>query len=395
MEARERALAESVSARLKEQFGQERRQLEVNAHTALEQASREHAAAIAAVKGEVAQREAAARADGAKAAQTASEQKILGLEQGYAELRSEAAKKLAAQVQARELAESNARQSIAAAETAKTAAENEAKAVRANHEAAINERLHEQREALEKAKTAAVLAEQAKTFAERQKLTMSIQELQRQLARERADILGEGAELDLYEELKSVFVGDRIRRVPKGTAGADIIHEVVENGNVCGKIVYDSKNRSSWRAEYATKLCEDKIAEGACHAILSVLKFPAEAKQLDVRDGVILANPARVAAVAEILRDHIVQNHELRVSNEEREEKQGALYAYITSERFHQHLDSIEAQNDRLLDLDVDEQRAHQALWEKRGKLLKGMQKAQGNLRADVGRIIGTDSAGA
>ena len=31
----------------------------------------------------------------------------------------------------------------------------------------------------------------------------------------------EGAELDLLEELKAVFEGDRIRRVPKGTAGAD------------------------------------------------------------------------------------------------------------------------------------------------------------------------------
>ena len=94
-----------------------------------------------------------------------------------------------------------------------------------------------------------------------------------------------------------------------------------------------------------------------------LLKFPANAKQLDLRDSVILANPARVFAVAEILREHIVQTHALRLSNHEREKKTCALYAYIMSERFSQHLDSIETQTDKLLDLDVDEQKTHQSVW--------------------------------
>jgi hypothetical protein len=215
----------------------------------------------------------------------------------------------------------------------------------------------------------------------------------RKLEKRTAEELGEGAELDLYEELKALFEGDRIRRVPKGTPGADIVHEIVENGKVCGKIVYDSKKRSAWRSEYATKLCEDKIAESAEHAILSLLKFPAETRQLELRDGVILANPARVAVIAEILRDDIVRAHCLRLSNHEREKKKGELYAYITSERFRQHLDSIESQTDRLLEIDVAEQRAHRAIWEKRGGVVKTMQKAHGNLRADVARIIGTSNA--
>lgn len=391
MEARERALSESVSARLKEQFAQERVQIEANARVALEKVQKDSAAAIEAVKSGALQKEAAAREEGSQVARAAAQRQIEALTQANAERQAAAQEKIAQMEREKAAAEASTRERIAAAETAKVAAENEAKSVKENHEAQLNERLQQQREVLEKAKEAAVLTEQAKTFEERQKLQSTVQNLQRQLAKERADVLGEGAELDLFEELKSVFEGDRIRRVPKGTAGADIIHEVVENGKVCGKIVYDSKNRNSWKSEYATKLNEDKIAEGAQHAVLSLLKFPADAKQLDVRDGVILANPARVTAVTEILREHIVQTHGLRVSNQEREKKKGALYAYITSERFQQHLDSIESQADKLLDLDVDEQKAHRAVWEKRGRLLKTVQKAHGNLCADVGRIIGTD----
>lgn len=133
----------------------------------------------------------------------------------------------------------------------------------------------------------------------------------RKLEQKTANELGEGAEVDLFEELKHLFEGDRIRRVPKGTPGADIVHEVIENGKVCGKIVYDFKKRGRWASDYATKLCEDKIAEGADHAILSLLKFPADTRQIAIRDGVILANPARVAVIAEILRDDIVRAHGL------------------------------------------------------------------------------------
>lgn len=197
----------------------------------------------------------------------------------------------------------------------------------------------------------------------------------------------------MLEELKDRFDGDRIRRVPKGTAGADIIHEIIEDGKVCGKIVYDSKNRNAWRSEYATKLCEDKIAEGADHAVLSLLKFPAETRQLEIRDGAILANPARVAVIAEILRDSIVRSHCLRLSNQEREKKKGELYAYITGERFRQHLDSIESHTDRPLDIDVAEEKAHRKVWETRGTVVKTLRKAEGNLRADVARIIGTRDA--
>jgi hypothetical protein len=365
MEARDRELTAAANARAAQQFAHEKAQIEANAKTAIEMLTTQ-----------IATKEAAARADGAKVAEATMQQKLTALEQAKAA--SDAA----------------AKERIAVAEAAKTAAEIEAKAVKESHEAVMNGRLKEQREALEKDKAAAILADQAKTFAERQKLQSTVQNLQRQLERERADVLGEGAELDLYEDLRAVFEDDRIRRVPKGTPGADIVHEIVHKGTVCGKIVYDSKNRNDWKSGYVTKLCDDKIAEGAQHAILSTLKFPQGAKQLDVRDGVILANPARVTAVAEILREHIVQTHALRLSTQEREKKKGALYAYITSERFGQHLDSIETQTDKLLDLDVDEQKAHRTIWEKRGRLLKGVQKAHGNLCADVGRIIGTDEPG-
>jgi hypothetical protein len=400
IEARDRAAAEAGTLRMKEQFAAERVQIEANARVVLEQAQREGAAAIETIRKESAaaieilnsearQKETAAREEGARAAQSAAQQqiavltqakadadaaakeKIKTLTQENAEVRTAAREQVNQAIRGKAEVEAAALERIAAAEAAKLAAENEAKAAKESHEAVMNQRLQEQREAMDKASATALSARDAKHFDENQKLKDKLDEAVRKLEQKTADELGEGAHLDLLEELKDRFEGDRIRRVPKGVAGADIIHEIIEEGKVCGKIVYDSKNRNAWRSEYATKLCEDKSAEGADHAVLSLLKFPAETRQLEIRDGVILANPARVAVIAEILRDSIVRSHGLRLSNKEREKKKGELYAYITGERFRQHLDSIESHTDKLLDIDVAEEKAHRKVWETRGTVVK------------------------
>ncbi|HKZ97806.1 MAG TPA: DUF2130 domain-containing protein [Hyphomicrobiaceae bacterium] len=272
------------------------------------------------------------------------------------------------------------------AERARAEAERAAETLRAAQEA----RLGELREALEKQRTAAVLAEQAKSFEERQKLHEKVQELQRQLENKTAQELGEGAEIDLLDELKAHFEGDRFSHVGKGAQGADIIHEVVHNGKVCGKIIYDAKNRNAWRSEYVTKLRQDQLDEKADHAILSSRAFPAGARQLASQDGVIIANPGRVVVVAGMLRRHILNAHELRVSSQEREQKTAALYDFMTSERCRQLLDSVETQTTRMLELEQAEEKAHRLTWERRGRLIRSVHKVHGDLCSEIERIIGT-----
>jgi hypothetical protein len=193
------------------------------------------------------------------------------------------------------------------------------------HEKTLKEQIDSLREVMEKDKIAAVNAERATNLETRMKLEEELQDMQRRLQQKTAGEHGEGAELELFELLRAAFPDDRIRRVEKGAMGADIVHDVVENGKVCGKIVYDRKNRSNWKTEYATKLRDDQIAEKADHAILSTNKFPGGEHQFCMREHVILACPARVRWLAELLRGHIILTHELRVSNEARDEKTAEL----------------------------------------------------------------------
>lgn len=370
--AEARAQSEALKRQTTEQLARDRQQIEATAKAAVEKAQNDSAAAIEKIKAEGQAQQAAARAEGAKAAEAAAQERINSLTAANAALQAANAEKLAE------------------AERQKNEAVGQVEALKASMDSAVNQRAQEIREALEKDKADTVNTIKSDHFKETQKLNEMVQSLQRRLDQKTAEELGEGAEVDLFEEIKTEYPDDIVTRVPKGTAGADIIHIVRHNGKECGKIVYDSKNRKAWRDDYVTKLREDQIAAEAEHAILSTCKFPAGANQLEVRDGVIIANPARVLMLAELLRSHIIQTSSLRIAGKERDGKTAALYAYMTSERFWQHLKSMDSCMDKVLDIDAGEKKAHEAVWEKRGRLIKSAQKSYGNVRADIERIIGT-----
>ncbi|MGH8652663.1 MAG: DUF2130 domain-containing protein [Gammaproteobacteria bacterium] len=252
---------------------------------------------------------------------------------------------------------------VTVAEAAKKAAEEQLKAAKAEQERLFGERmqkeLNQQRESLEKAKTEAVQKEQANAFEGRQKLEKKLLEMQRQLQNKTAQELGEGAEVDLFEALRGAFKDGRIKRIDKGVAGVDIRHEVVYNGESCGRIVYDSKNHKAWRSEFVTKLREDQLADKAEHAVLATRVFPAGKNQLDIQDGVLIANPARAVTAVIMLREHIIQAYRLRLSAQERDEKSAALYEFINSERCNQLFEQFGTLTQDILDLEITEKKSH------------------------------------
>jgi hypothetical protein len=279
---------------------------------------------------------------------------------------------------------------IAEAQTNATAAQALAAGMAEQHEAILKERLDAQRSALEKDRDDVLGKERAKSFEETQKLVVKVNDLQRDLDRKTNEELGEGAEINLFEALKVQFPDDDIQRVAKGAPGADVIQVVMLNRRPCGTIIYDSKNHKAFRSEHVAKLRTDQLAQKAEHAILSSHKLPAGCRQVHIHDGIIIANPARVAMLALLVRQHIIQVHTLRVSSAERENKTIALYDFMTSDRFAQHTARVDAQAEALLKLQEKEVAWHKTHWIKEGELTRSIQKANGDLISEVTVIIGT-----
>ena len=441
IEARERERSAEITARLREQFAHEQSEADAKAKAEIDRVRQEAAAALERGRQNAAATAAAAREEGRLAAEAAAEQTLadaaLANQEAQTALRGELEQVRAAQLAAEEAgdglkaqleqlrretssaienvkqeaaaradavrkeaataAEASMQAKLAESEQAKTdaeakvlVAEQQIATLNENFETQLNQRLQDQREILERAQTDAVNAEKSAAFEEKMKLSGKVEELQRALDKKTAEELGEGAEIDLYEVLKAEFDGDRIERINKGLPGADIIHVVMHNGKECSKIIYNSKNHNAWRNEFVTKLASDQMAARAEHAIFSVRKFPAGHRHLHVQDGVILASPARVAALVQVIRRHIVQVHTLRLSNEERTQKTAALYSFIISERCTELLARFDTHADDLLDLQVKEKRAHELTWRRQGELIRSVQKVRAELCREIDAIIGT-----
>jgi hypothetical protein len=391
MEAQERRLAEAANALATRQIASEKARIEAAANATLERLRNEHAEALRRATADIAAKLEAARSEARKAAEAALQERIAAAEKSRAEAETAAAQKVAAAQQAVSARDAAWQEKIAAAGTEKQQALAQLAALKANQDLLVTERVLEVREVLEKDKADALAVARAAHDAETRKLTAHLETLQRQLEKQRADELGEGAEVKLFDALKAEFPGDDIRRVQKGISGADILHTVIQNGRACGTIIYDSKNSTAWRDDYVSKLIRDQTAAKADHAILSTFKFPSGTSQVAVRGSVIIVNPARAIALARIVRRHLTLVHTLRLSKAERTKKMAALYDFITSERCALLLGRIDSETESLLELQAGEIKAHENHWKKEGLHLRSIQKVKAELETEIDSIIGAD----
>lgn len=235
----------------------------------------------------------------------------------------------------------------------------------------------------------AVNAEKQRSYAEKLKLTEQLEDMKRRLEKKTAGELGDEGETSVLDVLKREFVGDDITRVPKGQSGADIIHRVVHNGKLSGTIIYDCKNHKRWLHSFTAKLRKDQVAEGADHAVLVAAVFPSGSQQLAVHDGVVIVHPARVIAVAHLLRRHTVQMHGLRLGNEARTEKTEKLYEFMTSDRASHLWDQIANATNELEALDRSEKISHERTWARRADVIQSLKEAHRSFGDAIDRVTG------
>ena len=225
---------------------------------------------------------------------------------------------------------------------------------------------------------------------EREQLLEKVSTLTKQLEHKNASELSEGAALDICEVLRDHFESDNISRIHKGRPGADIIHNVIHNNLECGSIIFDSKNRQAWRDSYLEKLRADQVAAKAEHAVLVTNFFPQGKKELyiDPATGIIVVSHARVIEIVNVVRSFMVQLHRQGLSLEQRTEKKDRLYEYLTSEDYRQNIAEASRLSKEIAELDVEEKKVHDKVWEKRGSLQRKLHSAIRHIDTEVNAVL-------
>jgi len=302
------------------------------------------------------------------------------------QIRKDEQRKLAAaekQIQERLAKEIAAQQQKLEAERAKIAkqielAKQEAEKLRRKEIAEI-------RQILQKDRETALLKKDADFAREREALQKKIVEMSRRV--KSGTEVGEGGELDLYDALRSAFPEDQISRT-KGRTSGNLLHDVRYKGKSAGKILIDCRPRAAWQHAFVTKLRQDQSEVGADQAILATPIFPAGKKELFVDSGVIVVAPARVPAMVDVLRKALISMHVAKLSEAERTDKLSHLFKFITSSAFKRRLAEASDLASEALQIDVDEKRAHDNVWKKRGTVLTRIKHVLREIDTDVSAIV-------
>jgi hypothetical protein len=248
----------------------------------------------------------------------------------------------------------------------------------------------QERNALKDHEQAMRLKELEKQLEDQKKLA---EEMKRKAEQGSMQMQGEVQELALEAMLRETFRFDQVSEVGKGVRGADCILEVRNAfGQVCGKIIFESKRTEAFSVEWIEKLKADMRSQGADLAVLVTKSMPRDLKQFGQKDGVWICNFTEVSALVQVLRDGILRVYQANKNQENKGDKMHMLYDYLTSNEFAEQWKAI---REGFLQMKLSIQRekdAMEKLWKAREKQLEKVLLNAAHVKGSIEGIAGSDS---
>lgn len=229
-------------------------------------------------------------------------------------------------------------------------------------------------------------------------LKKQLQEAQRKAELGSQQLQGEVQELAIEEYLQTQFPLDDITEIKKGAYGGDCV-QVVHTREIpnCGKIYYESKRTKEFQRAWIEKFKADMRKENADVGVIVSQTMPKELERMGLLDGVWICTFEEFKALCAVLREGVIRVQIAQKSQENKQDKMGLLYQYLTSSEFKMQIEAIvEGFTQMQSDLD-SEKRAMQRLWKQREKqiqkVLENTIDMYGSIKGIAGNAIGNVKA--
>ncbi|MDC3956240.1 DUF2130 domain-containing protein [Polyangium jinanense] len=243
-------------------------------------------------------------------------------------------------------------------------------------------------EELARATSQAAAAASRTQLRENEQLKKKVAELQRRLEKQTSDQRGEFGEAEILTQLQTAFPTDEIRRLNKRQGGADILHEVREQGAMCGVIAYECKNVAAWSNGFIAQVRKARTVHKARYAVLVTNVFPRGQKHLCVVRDVPVVHPAIAVHLARYLREAIITLAQSRATEPERQRRADRLLQLIQSEEFGEQMDAIAEAVQDLEGLQNKERQDHERTWARQSEYLAVISKNTTRLDGQIAAIL-------
>lgn len=236
----------------------------------------------------------------------------------------------------------------------------------------LNETLLAEREKIRKSeeeKTELKFRELQKQLEDQKKLT---EEMKRKQEQGSMQLQGEVQELAIEEWLATQFPLDSIDEVKKGARGADCIQVVnTRSRQNCGKIYYESKRTKDFHTSWIEKFKADMRDRDADIGVLVTEVMPSGLERMGMMEGVWICTFQEFKGLSAVLRESIIQLSLAMATQENKGDKMGMLYDFLTSTTFRMQIEAIvEGFSQMKADLE-SEKRSMQRIWKQRERQIE------------------------
>jgi len=208
-----------------------------------------------------------------------------------------------------------------------------------------------------------------KQLEDQKKLT---EEMKRKQEQGSMQLQGEVQELAIEEWLATQFPLDSIDEVKKGARGADCIQVVnTRSRQNCGKIYYESKRTKDFHTSWIEKFKADMRERDADIGVLVTEVMPSGLDRMGMMDGVWVCTFEEFKGLSAVLRESIIQLSLAMATQENKGDKMGMLYDFLTSTTFRMQIEAIvEGFSQMKSDLE-SEKRSMQRIWKQRERQIE------------------------
>ncbi len=194
--------------------------------------------------------------------------------------------------------------------------------------------------------------------------TRQIRELEKQLRRQTTpQIEGLLSEDILLKELKKRFPQDKFLHTGKG---GDILHELMQNGQPAGLIVYECKRVKHYSASHVQQTLDAKKKRKADFALLVTNAMKKGTQGFFTERGVVIVHPAGLLPFVSILRGQMMHIAEMKLGQRERDKAIKMTLEYLEGPQFANSMDAIVEESIKLYRDLLDEVEKHIATWKRR-----------------------------
>lgn len=217
-----------------------------------------------------------------------------------------------------------------------------------------------------------------------------IDEMKRKSEQGSMQLQGEVMELAIEEWLESQFPLDTIDEIKKGANGADCLQVVNTRAQTnCGTIYYESKRTKAFQPAWIEKFKNDIREKNANIGVLVTEVMPSDMDRMGLKDGIWICTFEEFKGLCSVLRQSIVQWSQLKQNTENKGDKMGMLYDFLTSNEFRLQMEGI-VEGFTQMQIDLQKEKNAQArMWKTREKQIDKVVDNAIGMHASIKGIAG------